>query len=330
MSSAKYLKMDKSIVTKGMVFEFEIFTPTNSNTSVKLFKDKYDIVTDHDLDRLSGINALYINSTDRTLYKLAVDDLAKKQTAVDNEPAITKPDTAEEERIKKEKTFEEKSITLYRSATRIINNLFNNPETLGHYEESKYIVTDLVEHILDDQFTIKSLMSIATHDYYTHTHSLNVAIYALSLGSFLQMTKSTLSELGEAALLHDLGKSKVSPEIINKNGKLTDKEFKTMMSHPLLGYSIGLKIGIDNNRVLAGIKHHHEKMDGTGYPAGFSGLAIPLFARIIGICDIFDALTSKRSYKEAMTSFEALKLMKFQMKDHIDHDLLNNMVRMFR
>ncbi|SMP87573.1 HD domain-containing protein [Epsilonproteobacteria bacterium SCGC AD-308-P11] len=134
----------------------------------------------------------------------------------------------------------------------------------------------------------------------------------------------------EAALLHDLGKSKIDPAIVNKDGKLTDKEFTEMKKHPELGYAIGLKLGIKNRQVLEGIRLHHEKMDGTGYPFRMRGENIPYYARIIGICDIFDAMTSRRSYKKPMTSFEALLLMKTTMHTQIDPKLLKSMIEMFR
>lgn len=89
-------------------------------------------------------------------------------------------------------------------------------------------------------------------------------------------------------------------------------------------------MGIKNQKVLNGIRHHHEKMDGSGYPYGYSEFEIPLYARIVGLCDIFDALTSRRSYKEPMSTFDAMKLMRNQMKNHIDLNLLNNMVSMFK
>ena len=171
---------------------------------------------------------------------------------------------------------------------------------------------------------------MATPDYHTHTHSLNVAVYAICLGSYLKMDKISLSELGEAGLLHDLGKSKIDPNIVKKNGSLNKKEFETMMTHPLLGHSLGVKIGINNNKILSAIKYHHEKIDGTGYPNGLAGVAIPLYARIVGICDIFDAITCKRSYKDALTTYEALKHMKNNMKGHIDPSLLNSMMQMFK
>lgn len=212
----------------------------------------------------------------------------------------------------------------------MLANLFNNPEALGNYEASKAVVEDMTGIISDNKFSIKYLMNITTHDYYTHTHSINVTIYALSLGSYLRLKKEVLNELGEAALLHDLGKSKIDPAIINKNAKLTDEEFAQMKQHPSLGYTIALKLGIKNRNVLEGIRHHHEKMDGSGYPFRMRGENIPLFARIVGMCDIFDALTSKRSYKEAMSTFEALSLMKKTMKEHIDSNLLLKMIEMFR
>lgn len=320
MISTRYILIDKNIVVKGSIFDFDIFLPHESNKNVVLFKDRNCIISEQDIELLGRNEALYINAQEHEKYEEYLSHM-KKEAYVD---------TWVEEKHMFPKSFEERSAAIYENASKILNDLFSNPETLGNYESSKQVVDDLVDNILDDSFTLKSLLNIAEHDYYTHTHSINVCIYALSLGSFLGMDKEQLSELGESALLHDLGKSKIPSEIINKNGKLTDTEFKKMTAHPSLGYAIGIKLGITNKRVLLGIKHHHEKFDGSGYPDSLMGEGIPIFARIIGLCDIFDALTSKRSYKEAMSTFEALKLIKYQMHAHIDLRLLESMVRMFR
>lgn len=314
MVSNKYLMMNKDIVNHGIIFDFDVYYPTNSNKSIELFKGRNCIITGDDMILLEGIKALYINETAHENYKLHLDKLLTKTSSTENQKM----------------SFEDSSKDIYAKATTILNDLFNEPEALGNYENSKTVVNDLVDNILHDDFTLKSLMGIAEHDYYTHTHSLNVAIYSMSLGSFLNLDKKSLAELGESALLHDLGKSKICPSIINKNGKLDDKEWKKMMAHPSLGYTIGRRLGMTNQKVLDGIRHHHEKMDGTGYPNGLAGTGIPLYARIIGLCDIFDALTSKRSYKEAMTTFEAIKLIKVQMSKHVDIQLLNSMLLMFK
>lgn len=171
-------------------------------------------------------------------------------------------------------------------------------------------------------------MRITAHDYYTHTHSINVSVYTLSLGSYLGIEGNDLEVLGMAAILHDLGKSKVDYEIINKNGKLTDEEFAQMKHHPAFGHEIALKLNITDERVLTGIRHHHEKIEGGGYPDNLRGDQISQFARIIGVCDVFDALSTKRSYKDPMSSFESLLLMKQQMVGHLDMGMVDAFIRM--
>ncbi len=171
-------------------------------------------------------------------------------------------------------------------------------------------------------------MHVTAHDYYTHTHSINVSIYTLSLGSFLGITGKELEVLGMSAVLHDLGKSKIDYEIINKNGKLTDEEFTQMKHHPAYGHEIALSLGIEDERILSGIRHHHEKIEGGGYPDNLKGSQISQFARIIGVCDVFDALSTKRSYKDPMSSFESLRLMKQQMVGHLDMRMVDAFIKM--
>ncbi|WP_372999029.1 HD-GYP domain-containing protein [Sulfurimonas sp.] len=311
MISTKYLAIDKEIISEGMSFEFNVFVQS-SDKRMDCFKENGSCITSDDKVVIDTLHALYVEETEHPEYELFYKNFLVTQQDLKNIKLDNKPSA------------------VYENASNVLNDLFSNPEGLGNYESSKEVVHDMIDTILDDSFTIKSLMDIATHDYYTHTHSINVSIYALSLGSYMKMQPETLSELGEAALLHDLGKSKMDLAILNKNGKLTDIEFHEIKKHPDIGYKIGLKLGIDNQNVLDGIRHHHEKMDGTGYPAKLKGSNIPLFARIIGVCDIFDALTSRRSYKEAMSSFDAIKLMKLKMNNHVDVKILDKMIMMFR
>ncbi len=315
MRAAKYLQIDKNILQEGRKFEFNIFISLNLKKEINYFKKAGAGVTNDEMSVIDTQELLYVKESEYAAYEFFKNNGKTDSTDM---------------KIRKTVSFNEKTTDIYKNASSILNNLFSDPETLGNYESSKVVVNNIVETILDDKFTIKSLMSIATHDYYTHTHSINVAIYSLSLGSFLGFREEVLSELGESALLHDLGKSKIDKEIINKNGQLTDEEFKEIKKHPALGHAIGLKLGIKKRNVLQGIRHHHEKINGSGYPFGMRGENIPEFARIIGICDIFDALTSKRSYKEPMSSFEALILMKTKMKYEIDMTLLADMIKMFR
>jgi len=317
MNEKKYVSVDSSVIADGMTLNFDIYAPPYGDEDAVLLKAKNSMISSEDVLLISTNDSrVYINALEHSSYKEHVNNL--RLGSIKDDDSSNKTD------------FIQQSKAVYSKATSILDKLFQNPETLGNYENSRAVVNDLVENILDDNFTIKSLMSIAAHDYYTHTHSLNVAIYSLALGTYLKLDKKSLSELGEAALLHDLGKSKIDLDIINKNGTLSEAEFKKMKAHPSLGHALGIKIGIKNKKVLDGIRHHHEKIDGTGYPYGLSNDEIPLYAKIVGLCDIFDALTSKRSYKEPMSTFDALKLIKVEMKDHIDIKLLQKIIMMFR
>ena len=318
MKINKYLLIDKTIIKEGMTCEFNLFTTEESDKEMSCIKKRDIPITRGDKTIIDTAEFLYVHESEHQNYEHF------RKTVLDSQEKVTIAKAV------KNISFEEQASAIYKHAAQVLDTLFSHPEIFANYEASKEILNDMVETVTDENFKIKSLLQIATHDYHTHTHSINVTIYALSLGAFLNFKPNELSVLGEAALLHDLGKSKIDPAIINKDGKLTDEEFKEMKKHPELGYGIGLKLGIKNRQVLEGIRLHHEKMDGTGYPFKMRGESIPYYARIIGICDIFDAMTSRRSYKKPMTSFEALLLMKTKMHTQIDPKLLKSMIEMLR
>ena len=143
----------------------------------------------------------------------------------------------------------------------------------------------------------------------------------------LGLDEDRLRDLGRSALLHDLGKSEIEHKIVDKDGVLTRFEYEHMQMHPSLGFEIALKIGITNKNILDGIRHHHEKLDGRGYPDNLKGKEISLFPRIIGVCDVFDALTTRRSYKKAMSSYSALHMMKLYMTEHLDMGILDTFIK---
>lgn len=310
MESTKYLAIDKKIISEGVSFKFNIFM-LSSNHQMNCFKENGNSFTNSDKNIIDSVDVLYVEEGQHNEYEKFYE------TFLDNQESI--------ENIKPNKTS-----IMYQQASVVLSNLLSNPEAKSNYNDSKEVVKEMVETVISDTFTLKTIMDIVTYDYYTHTHSINVSMYALSLGAYMKMQPETLYELGESALLHDLGKSKISPSIITKNGTLTNQEFIEIKKHSDIGYKLALNLGIDNKNVLDGIRYHHEKMDGTGYPSGLKGSEIPLFARIIGVCDVFDAVTSRRTYKEAITSFEAIKLMKLEMNNHIDIKLLNKMIMMFQ
>ncbi|MFH1098188.1 MAG: HD domain-containing phosphohydrolase [Candidatus Desantisbacteria bacterium] len=191
---------------------------------------------------------------------------------------------------------------------------------------------------LQDMFlaAINSLSSaIDEKDTYTFGHSNRVTTYAVEIGERMHLCEEDLGILELSAILHDVGKIGVPEEILKKTGKLTDEEWGSIKQHPDKGVLIvtpmvtteearaTLKIHFVNpskniEKIVAGIKHHHERFDGYGYPAGINGLNIPLVSRIIAVADAYDAMTSKRSYRDALP--ESIAIEELRKNAGAQHD----------
>jgi HD-GYP domain-containing protein (c-di-GMP phosphodiesterase class II) len=150
--------------------------------------------------------------------------------------------------------------------------------------------------------------AVEAKDHYTRGHTQRVAELALAIGRELRLSSEQLRILNRAALLHDIGKIGVPDAILNKPGRLTDEEFAVIKEHPGRGYTMIANIR-SLHAELGGIRSHHERLDGSGYPDGLTGDAIPLLARIIAVGDVFDALTSPRPYRGPWSHEQALALI---------------------
>ncbi len=157
--------------------------------------------------------------------------------------------------------------------------------------------------------TVKALAAaIDAKDEYTHGHSFRVAKYTLAIGRHLDIDQKRLNDLEIAAYMHDLGKIGISEAILGKPGKLTPEEFCEIRRHPEFTDKILQPIKLPAFIVDAAVQHH-ERLDGTGYPLGLVGEKISFFARVIAVADVFDALTSKRPYRDALSVEEALRIL---------------------
>lgn len=304
-----YILADKRFLNLGDNLDFNIFfnyTPT----SMSLFLQSDTVIDKIQQQKLNQIEQIYVSEHDKNRYEHFMEERLAN---------IVKDNSL---------TLDEKTEIIYTSSAELTNSLYENPQALENAQRSKNIVTPILHSVIYNDDTIASYIKIIEYDYYTHTHSLNVSIYAICLGTELNLNEDDLTSLGRAALLHDLGKSAIEHNIVNKNGKLLHSEYEQMKMHPTFGYEIAIKIGITNSDILDAIHHHHEKLDGMGYPDGLRGNEITIFARIIGVCDVFDALTTKRSYKQAMSSFDALQLIKSEMNNHLDMKLVNIFIKM--
>lgn len=180
-------------------------------------------------------------------------------------------------------------------------------------KRAKRVVQSMVDLLLQEESTLLGLTTLRSHDEYTHHHSVNVCILALAMGQRLGYSKRKLTELGVAALFHDMGKAEIPSEILNKPTDFTEEEWQIMRKHPILGvkYIIKLK-GINEMtiRMVTGVFEHHLNYDLSGYPKLDAKWDISLFGRIIGIVDCYDALTSSRVYNRVpYPPDKALKFM---------------------
>ena len=171
------------------------------------------------------------------------------------------------------------------------------------------LMADVERLFFDVMKAIASL--IDAKDGYTHKHSERVAAFGVKLARHLGFDADSRAVVELSGLLHDVGKIGVPDAILNKPGKLTDSEFQEMRRHPLHGARILSNIQSDKVvSLLPGVKYHHERWDGSGYPEGLKGEEIPLLGRVLGVADFLDALTSDRSYRKGLSLEEALQMVK--------------------
>ncbi len=212
---------------------------------------------------------------------------------------------------------------VYREARRLTKGILDTVALQGviNSEEAKSTVKDCVDSIIRNPSALAWMSRVRESDEYTAEHCLNVCIYAISFGRHLGMEEEALHTLGLCGLLHDVGKMRVPSNIINKPGKLTDKEFKMIKAHTVHGRNLLMSSsGVPASAVDVAYGHH-ERMDGKGYPRKIKASGTSDYARIVAIVDAYDAMTAERCYAPAMPSTEALKVIFKDRATHFDERL---------
>jgi putative nucleotidyltransferase with HDIG domain len=201
-------------------------------------------------------------------------------------------DSEDQKKYSKEVYF--KSIGLVKEVVESINQ-----QKALNIRKAKRLMQNAVNAIMQDDSTLLGLANIKNYDEYTFNHSVNVAIYAIALGQRIGIPKKHLSHLGMAGLFHDMGKTRIPKEILNKTGKLSPEEWLLMRSHPVAGTELIMRMkewGELSTRMIEGAFEHHLRYDLTGYPRLTRKRKITLFGRIITIGDFYDALVRPRVY----------------------------------
>lgn len=193
----------------------------------------------------------------------------------------------------------------------MLQNLIIDDEII--FQHSFKTKPEIVNHLLN---------LISMHDTGTAKHSYNVAEIAVKFANTLNLPCQTVEKIATAALLHDIGKIKIPKSVLNKPGKLTEDEFEVIKKHSQYGFEILNNIN-ELQYIAEAVYCHHEKYNGTGYPNGKTGHEIPFIAQILSITDVYEALTSNRIYRKAMSPNEASKVIHREMESYFNAELVN-------
>lgn len=173
----------------------------------------------------------------------------------------------------------------------------------------KMLIVALLDELNSSKALLNLLSDVFLHDHYIFSHSLNVTLYSLAIGIEMKLSPKELEQLGLGAILHDVGKMKVPEAILTKPGKLTAEEFEIIKEHAEDGFQMLRNIPTIPLIVAHCAYQHHERLNGGGYPRGLKEEEIHLFGKILGVADVFDAVTSNRVYRPAMLPHEGLEIL---------------------
>jgi HD-GYP domain-containing protein (c-di-GMP phosphodiesterase class II) len=230
------------------------------------------------------------------------------------------------ERVLNDETIQAKTKgkIIYQTSINFVGDLFEHPEKVSDFSRSKRLVSNLLQYLASDKDSYSSLETVMSHNYYTFVHSLQVTALSVLLHSEAYLLSSDeMLDVGIGTLLHDFGKVFVSPDILNKEGKLTPAELEAYRSHPEEGYRYLKKHTRMSDISLGVVRYHHERNNGNGYPHGLKGPEISRSAQVGAICDVYCTLTIDRSCRKALSSSIALQIMKQEMKGSFNERLLD-------
>lgn len=304
----KFMPIYLESIRLDSVLDFDLYISINSQ--LVLYRSANLPFTDRTLRKLvdNKVHRLYVAFENRSKYQRYIEQNLDK--------ILVDPKIHEEKR----------AAILYDTSTNLVKDVLNNPTYGENIQRSKDLVTQTVGFILKGRDAFLNLLKITSFDYYTYTHSVNVCTFSIALAQQMGFNdEQFLHELGTGALLHDIGKSKISERILNKRESLTTIEFEIMKKHPGWGVQLLEETDMIEPACIFPVLQHHERGDRRGYPHGLSLDEMHVYSKIVAIADSFDAMTTDRVYQRAMDSFPALKVM-FSLRGAYDEQLLRAFV----
>lgn len=310
---AAYIPIHLGSLRLDMNTGFDVYLEPSPGEPMVLYARRNVPFTEDARSRLEDnrVETVYIDAEQQNVYR---EYLERNLASILNDPRVPAAD---------------KSEILYMSAHGLVKDIMANPYLEGGVLRIKDVVHNTVDLLLSDRAALRNLILTASFDYHAYTHSVNVCVYSIALASRLGVgAERVLKDFGNGVFLRDVGLCQIEPAIVRNRGKLTPPQFEAMKAHPALGEEIMIHVGGLSENALDVVRHHHEKLNGSGYPDGLRAKEIRPLVRICTIADIFDALTTNRSFQKAVKSYKALELMRGELKSEVDQDLLEAFIEM--
>lgn len=245
------------------------------------------------------------------LLKLGVTSIYIREGEEDPEDATVSPQILET--IEQLKVPDRAKVKLTESVKKRVSEgiqyLYNNTNSETFTNDANNIANELMKAISDNDAIAIDISTLKVSDEYTFKHSVDVATMAMVIARKHGLPRKEILDVGIAGLLHDVGKSQIPNEILNKAGRLTEEEFALMKQHSLFGFKILKEKESISPEICQGVLQHHEKINGQGYPLGLSGDQISPYAKILSVADIYDALVTERPYKKAFSQNDAIEII---------------------
>jgi putative nucleotidyltransferase with HDIG domain len=320
--------MLKTIPTSKVTLGMHIHALNGAWIDHPFWKTKFVLVDIADLNKLkaSQIKEVVIDISKGS-------DVAQEQpvmaTQEEAAPEPIQPPIAKQE-IKRVSALEERSQAkkILQDSKKAITSMFNDAR-IGkavNPEAANSLVSEITSSVSRNQNALISLVRLKTKDDYTYMHSVAVCAFMIALAKELGLNETETRQAGMAGLLHDIGKAGISLDVLNKPGALTDEEFDLVKKHPEQGHAMLIQAQILDEVVLDVCLHHHEKINGAGYPHKLAGDNISLFAKMGAVCDVYDAVTSNRPYKAGWEPGISLQRMA-QWEGHFEPNIFKAFVR---
>lgn len=293
------LTLHISQLLPGMILAEDVFTPRNER-----------ILSRNTIISPKTIAKLKFNSIKEVMVYIP-KDIVQVPSSMESKTAELKNTTE----FKKFKKFYMESIELLKESFMGLMG-FSNSQL--NTEQLLNSVSSLLKECRNSFRTFDMLQCMKEYDDIVYVHSMNVTLICASFASWLNLSQADMQQLLLAAILHDIGKLKIPYDIIHKPTALTDQEFKMIRQHPVLGYNMVKDMDLDH-RILDAILMHHERCDGSGYPRQLTSKEITSFPKIIAIADVFDAMTTNRSYRNGICAFDVIQ--KFEEDGYQKYDV---------